>query len=426
MSESQHPHIVVIGGGFAGLNATKVLGDAPVSVTLIDQRNHHVFQPLLYQVATASLSPVDIAAPLRAVLRKQANVRVLLGAVEVIDPETKTIRLRDGESIPFDYLILAAGAMHSYFGNDQWAPLAPGLKDLDDAVEIRNRILLAFEAAERVHSEDQRRKHLTFAIVGGGPTGVELAGAIAEIAKHSIARDFDTFDPTQSNIILIEASPRILGMFPEGLAASAQTALEDLGVQVRTGSMVTDIDTAGVTLASGEQIPAATVLWAAGVQASGLGAMVGGETDRAGRVRVLPTLTVPGQPNIYVVGDLAALTDPKGQPYPGVAQVAIQQGKWAARNIIRRLKGEPETPFKYRDLGNMATIGRNRAVAVIFGLKLRGFPAWVAWVTIHLQYLIGFRNRFIVLWHWIWGYLTFHRRVQLITGLGGRTGTIRR
>lgn len=416
MTPSGRPHVVIIGGGFAGLNAAKALRDAPVSVTLVDQRNHHLFQPLLYQVATASLSPADIASPIRAVLRRQGNTRVLLARVTTIDPSAKTIGFDDGESLAFDFLIIAAGATHSYFGHDEWAAFAKGLKDVDDAVQIRNQILLAFESGERAKSEAERQKDLTFTIVGGGPTGVELAGAIAEIATHSVARDFDAIDPSQSRIVLIEAAPRILATFPEALAASAQRDLERLGVEVMVDSRVTGIDENGVSLASGERLAARTVLWAAGVQASPLGKVLGAETDRAGRVVVQTTLAVPEFPDIYVVGDLAALNDQNGHPYPGVAQVAIQQGRWAAGNIIRRLNDEPETPFRYRDLGNMATIGRNSAIAVVFGLHLRGFVAWMAWLTIHLVNLIGFRNRVIVLSQWVWGYLTFHRRVRLITG----------
>jgi NADH dehydrogenase len=420
MSTSSSAHVVVIGGGFAGLNATKALAKSPVTVTLIDQRNHHVFQPLLYQVATASLSPADIAAPIRAILRRQENVRVILAEVTGIDTVTETVLLEDGTSIGYDHLILAAGATHSYFGHDDWAPLARGLKDLDDAVAIRNQILLAFEAAERATSDAERERNLTFAIVGGGPTGVELAGAIAEIAKHSIARDFDTIDPTQAKILLIEAAPRTLLAFPDDLAASAQRDLEHLGVVIRVNSMVTEIDRDGVTLASGETIPAATVLWAAGVQANPLGKHLGVETDRAGRVLVTPELNLKSATNVWVVGDLATLNGPDGKPYPGVAQVAIQQGKWAAANIGRSLAGEALVPFRYKDRGNMATIGRNRAIAVVFGLRLKGFLAWIAWLFIHLINLIGFRNRVIVMSHWVWGYLTFHRRVRLITGPGRR------
>jgi NADH:ubiquinone reductase (H+-translocating) len=415
VAESVRPHVVIIGGGFAGLNAAKQLDDSPVVVTLVDRRNHHLFQPLLYQVATASLSPADIAGPIRAILRKQENLRVILGEVSTVDLGQRTISLGD-QTLSYDYLVLAAGATHSYFGHDEWQDNAPGLKTLDDAVVMRNRILLAFEAAERAQSETDRRRDLTFAIVGGGPTGVELAGAIAEIAKHSIARDFDTIDPTQARILLIEAGPRLLAAFPEKLSESARRDLERLGVEVRLGAMVTGIDESGLVLADGERIEAKTKLWAAGVQASPLGRSLDVEVDRAGRIVVQPDLSIPSHPEVYVAGDLAALTDKNGMQYPGVAQVAMQQGRTAARNIRRLLKGEPAKPFQYKDLGNMATIGRNRAVADIRGLKLSGPPAWMAWLFIHIINLIGFRNRFIVMWHWVWGYFTFHRRVRLITG----------
>jgi NADH dehydrogenase len=415
VAESVRPHVVIIGGGFAGLNAAKQLDEAAVVVTLVDRRNHHVFQPLLYQVATASLSPADIAGPIRAILRRQENLRVILGEVSSIDLAQRVISLED-QTLTYDYLILAAGATHSYFGHDEWQDNAPGLKTLDDAVVMRNRILLAFEAAERAQSDADRRRDLTFAIVGGGPTGVELAGAIAEIARHSIARDFDTIDPTQARIVLIEAGPRLLAAFPEKLSESARGDLERLGVEVRLGSMVTGIDASGLELADGERIEAKTKLWAAGVQASPLGRSLGVEIDRAGRVVVQPDLSLPGHPEVYVAGDLAALTDKKGMQYPGVAQVAMQQGRTAARNIRRRLESEPTKPFHYKDLGNMATIGRNRAVADIRGLKLSGPLAWMAWLFIHIINLIGFRNRFIVMWHWVWGYFSFHRRVRLITG----------
>jgi NADH dehydrogenase len=415
MTDPARPHVVIIGGGFAGLNAAKALNDLPVSVTLVDQHNHHVFQPLLYQVATASLSPIDIAAPIRAILRRQKNLRVILAEVTGVDLSQKIVRL-DGYDLTYDYVILAPGATHSYFGRDEWRANAPGLKSLDDAVAMRNRILVAFEAAERAHSEEERRRDLTFVIVGGGPTGVELAGAIAEIANHSVARDFDTIDPTQSRIIIVEGGPRVLAAFPEKLSKRAKRDLERLGVEVREGMMVTGVDDVGVDLADGERIDARTILWAAGVQGSPLGKQLGVETDRAGRVHVQAELSIPGYPNAFVAGDLAALSGPDGKQYPGVAQVAMQQGRAAARNIARLVEGTSTEPFRYKDLGNMATIGRNRAVADIRGLKLSGLIAWAAWVFIHIMNLIGFRNRFVVLWHWVWGYFTFHRRVRLITG----------
>jgi NADH dehydrogenase len=417
MAEPTMPHVVIIGGGFAGLNAAKALRGKDVSVTLIDQHNHHVFQPLLYQVATASLSPADIAGPIRAILRRQDNVRVILGEVTGVDVEQRVVQL-DGDQMSYDYLILAAGSAHSYFGHEEWREDAPGLKTLDDAVVMRNRILLAFEAGERAHSDAERRRDLTFVIIGGGPTGVELAGAIAEIATHSIARDFDTIDPTQARIILIEGAPRILMTFPEKLASHARRDLERLGVEVREQVMVTAVDGKGVVLADGERIDAGTRLWAAGVQASALGRQMGVETDRAGRIVVQPNLALAGHPEVFVAGDQAALVGPDGKQYAGVAQVAMQQGRAAAANIIRSAKGDSTRDFHYKDLGNMATIGRSRAIADIRGLKLSGFVAWWIWLFIHIVNLIGFRNRFIVLWHWVWGYFTFHRRVRLITGPG--------
>ncbi|HEX3302214.1 MAG TPA: NAD(P)/FAD-dependent oxidoreductase [Thermomicrobiales bacterium] len=419
MAEAGKPHVVIIGGGFAGLNAAKQLRDADVAVTIVDQHNHHTFQPLLYQVATASLSPVDIAGPIRGILRSQKYLRVILDEVTGIDLARSVIQMGDDE-LGFDYLIIGAGSTHSYFGHDEWEKYAGGLKTLDDAVRMRNQILLGFEAAERAHSDDERRREMTFAIVGGGPTGVELAGAIAEIARHSISRDFDVIDPRQAKILLIDAGPRLLLAYPESLSKHAQTDLERLGVDVRLNALVTGVDAHGVTLKSGERIEAATILWAAGVQASPLGRTLGTELDRAGRVVVNPDLSVPGHPNVFVAGDLAALNGKDGKQLPGVAQVAMQQGRAAAKNIVRRVAAEPTEPFRYKDLGNMATIGRNRAVADIHGIRLHGFIAWVIWLTIHLVNLIGFRNRFVVMTQWVWSYFTFYRRVRLIT----RPGTV--
>jgi NADH dehydrogenase len=419
MAEAGKPHVVIIGGGFAGLNAAKQLRDADVAVTIVDQHNHHTFQPLLYQVATASLSPVDIAGPIRGILRSQKNLRVILDEVTGIDLARSVIQMGDDE-LGYDYLIIGAGSTHSYFGHDEWEKYAGGLKTLDDAVRMRNQILLGFEAAERAHTDDERRREMTFAIVGGGPTGVELAGAIAEIARHSISRDFDVIDPRQAKILLIDAGPRLLLAYPESLSKHAQTDLERLGVDVRLNALVTGVDAHGVTLKSGERIDAATILWAAGVQASPLGRTLGTELDRAGRVVVNPDLSVPGHPNVFVAGDLAALNGKDGKQLPGVAQVAMQQGRAAAKNIVRRVTAEPTEPFRYKDLGNMATIGRNRAVADIHGIRLHGFIAWVIWLTIHLVNLIGFRNRFVVMTQWVWSYFTFYRRVRLIT----RPGTV--
>ncbi len=421
MTATKLPHVVIIGAGFGGLKAARALNGAPVQVTVIDKRNHHLFQPLLYQVATASLSPADIASPIRAIVRRQDNIRVLLGEVTRIDVDQREVHLTgDGERvIPYDYLIVAAGARHSYFGHDEWETFAPGLKSLEDALEIRRRILLAFEEAERATSEELRDQLMTFVVVGGGPTGVELAGALGEISRYTLARDFDNIDPTWAKIYLLEAGPRILPMFPESLARKAVTYLNRLGVRVRTGALVTGVDNEGVWLGE-ERIRAHTVLWAAGVTASPLGKSLGVPLDRAGRVAVEQDLSLPGHPEVFVVGDLAILNGPDGKPYPGVAQVAIQQGKQAAKNIRRRVAGAPTEPFHYFDYGNMATIGRNRAIADIRGIHLGGIPAWVAWLFIHILYLIGFRNRLVVMLQWTWAYFTFQRGARLITFTGYR------
>jgi NADH dehydrogenase len=412
------PHVVIIGGGFGGLNAARAFDGALVRVTIVDRRNHHLFQPLLYQVATASLSPADIASPIRAILRKQENARVLLAEATAIDLERKEVVL-DDERLSYDYLIVAAGARHSYFGHDEWEERAPGLKSLEDALEIRRRILLAFEDAERATDETERDRLMTFVVVGGGPTGVELAGALGEISRHTLARDFERIDPTWAKIYLLEAGPRILPMFPEKLARKAVMDLNRLGVRVRPGALVTQIDEEGVWLGD-ERIRACTVLWAAGVLASPLARTLGVPLDRAGRVPVEPDLSITGHPEVFVVGDLASLTGADGKPLPGVAQVAIQQGRWAAANVLRSLGGEPMQPFRYRDYGNMATIGRNRAIADIHGRRLSGFPAWVAWLFIHVMYLIGFRNRLVVMLQWMWAYFTFQRGARLITVTGYR------
>jgi NADH dehydrogenase len=420
MAAASKPQVVIIGGGFAGLNAAKQLRAADVAVTVVDQHNHHTFQPLLYQVATASLSPADIAGPIRAILRRQSNLSVILAEVTGIDL-ARGVVLMGADELAYDYLIIAAGSADSYFGHDEWAKYAGGLKTLDDAVRMRNQILLGFEAAERAHTDDDRRREMTFAIIGGGPTGVELAGAIAEISRHSISRDFDRIDPRQARIMLIDAGPRLLAAYPESLSKHAQSDLERLGVEIRLNALVTGVDERGLTLKSGDRIEAATRLWAAGVQASPLGRGMGVEVDRAGRVLVNPDLSIPGHPNVFVAGDLAALNGKDGKQLPGVAQVAMQQGRAAAKNIVRSVAGEPTAPFRYKDLGNMATIGRNRAVADIHGIHLHGFIAWVIWLTIHLINLIGFRNRFVVMTQWIWSYLTFYRRVRLITNPGTAT-----
>ncbi|MGE5244102.1 MAG: NAD(P)/FAD-dependent oxidoreductase [Betaproteobacteria bacterium] len=407
------PRIVIVGGGFGGLDAARALARAPVAVTLIDRHNYHLFQPLLYQVATASLSPGDIASPIRWILRRQRNVEVLLADARAIDVAHRQLVLDRG-SIGYDYLILATGATHAYFGHPEWEARAPGLKTLDDAVDMRRQVLLAFEAAEREPDPVEQRRLLTFVIVGGGPTGVELAGALAEIARQTLREDFRHIRPETARILLIEGSPRILGTFAPELGAAARRALERLGVEVRTGSIVTRVDEHGVQ-AGGEQIEAQTVLWAAGVAASPLVQSLGVPLDRAGRVPAEPTLAVPGHPEIFVVGDVCALQQ-DGKPLPGVAQVAKQGGRHAAKNVLRAINGEPLQPFRYRDYGNMATIGRGAAVGEPFGIEVSGWVAWVFWIFLHLFWLIGFRNRLAVMGEWAWAYVTFQRRVRLITG----------
>ena len=410
------PHVVIVGGGFAGLNAAKALAGKPVRVTLLDRNNYHLFVPLLYQVATAAISAANIAVPLRSILRKQKNLTVLMAEVIAIDSEGQVVELADGERIPYDALIVAAGGSNSYFGHDEWAALAPGLKSLDDALTMRRRVLAAFEAAERERNPIRQQQLLSFVIVGGGPTGVELAGALAEIAHHTLPHDFKRIDPTQTQITLVEAHPRLLSMFPEKLAKRTVRDLERLGVTVRTGELVTDVDEAGVYLGE-ERIHARTVLWAAGIQAAPVVRTLGftGPLDRTGRVLVARDLSLPGHPEVFVVGDAAALADECGQPLPGVAQVAIQQGAWAARNALRYLAGRETRPFRYKNLGNMATIGRNRAIADIHGFTLAGFDAWLAWAGLHIIKLVGFRNRLLVTIQWLTAYLTFHRGARLIS-----------
>ena len=406
-------HVVVVGGGFGGLNAARALADAPVRVTLIDRSNHHLFQPLLYQVATAALSPGDIASPIRWILRHQENCRVLLAEARGLEAPERRLLLDEG-ALSFDFLILAAGAAHTYFGHDEWATYAPGLKTLDDALAIRRRLLLAFERAEREERAENRRRLLTFIIAGGGPTGVELAGALAEIARHALAHEFRSIDPAAARIILVEAGPTLLPTFPPRLRDSARRTLEALGVEVRTGQAVTEVGPWGAALA-GERIEAASVVWAAGVAASPLGLVTQASLDRVGRVLVEPDLSVPGHPEIFVVGDMAAFHHQTGKPLPGVAQVAIQEGRHAARQIERSLRGLPREPFRYRDLGNMATVGRGSAIADLHRVQLSGLPGWLAWLFLHLIYLIGFRNRLVVLVQWAWSYLTYQRNVRLIT-----------
>jgi NADH dehydrogenase len=405
--------VVIVGGGFGGLYAARALAGGPVRVTLLDRRNHHLFQPLLYQVATAVLNPSDIATPLRSILRRALNITVLLAEVRALDPAGRRVLLDEGE-ITYDALVLAAGAGNSYLGHDEWEPLAPSLKSLEDALEIRRRVLLAYEDAERERDGAEQRALLTSVVIGGGPTGVELAGALAEISRQTIARDFRLIDPTKARVVLVEAGPRILTAFPEPLSARAAAALARIGVEVRTGAPVTRVTPDAVWL-GGEQIRARTVLWAAGVAASPLARSLGVPLDRAGRVLVEPDLSLPGHREVFAIGDMAASSGPDGRALPGLAPVAIQQGQAVAVNVLRRLAGEPTRPFRYRDKGSMATIGRAAAVAVIGPLRLSGLPAWLAWLFVHIMFLIGFRNRFLVLFQWAWAYLSWQRGARLIT-----------
>jgi NADH:quinone reductase (non-electrogenic) len=407
------PRVVVIGAGFAGLNAAKALANAPVDVTVVDRKNHHTFQPLLYQVALAVLSPAEIASPVRTVLRHAANTEVLLGEVKGFDLQKRLVLLDDLD-LPYDYLIVAAGATHAYFGHPEWEQFAPGLKTLEDATEIRRRILMAFETAEREVIAHRPPPPLNFVVVGAGPTGVELAGAISDIAGHHLTKEFRSIDPRQSRIILLEGGPRVLPTYPEDLSASAERQLKDMGVEVRTNAMVTNIED-GIVSVGKEKIPASVILWGAGVAASSLGKMLGVPVDRAGRVIVQPDLTVPGHPEVFVVGDLASAKRHNGQPVPGVAPAAIQMGKFAARQIKRSVAGKPREKFEYWDKGSLATIGRSRAVADFGKLHISGYFAWLAWLFIHLLFLIGFRNRLFVLSEWAWAYLTYNHSARLIT-----------
>jgi NADH dehydrogenase len=409
------PQVIVVGGGFGGLFAVKALKRLPVRVTLVDRHNHHVFQPLLYQVATAGLSPGDIAAPIRWVLRRQKNVRVLLGDVRGIDLAARRVQLDGGDTLTYDYLIVAAGATSSYFGHDDWAAHAPSLKTLDDALLLRARTLRAYEMAERTSDPARLKKLLTFVLVGGGPTGVEMAGAIAEIARQTLADEFRNIDTASARVILVEAGASILGAFPEELREAARRSLARLGVEVLERTAVTNIEEGRVWLGD-RAIDAETVIWTAGVHASALGASLGVPLDRAGRVLVEPDLSIPGHPEAWVVGDMAGLLDSSGRQYPGVSQVAMQQAAHAARMIGRAIEQQPRPPFRYKDLGNMATIGRNAAIADLGRLRLAGFPAWLLWLFIHIFWLIGFRNRVLVLVQWAGAYLTYQRSVRLITG----------
>jgi NADH dehydrogenase len=407
------PHVVVLGGGFAGLAAARALRRAPVRVTMVDRRNHHLFQPLLYQVATAALNPGDIAYPIRSALRRQANARTILARADRIDLGRRVVVLADGE-LHYDFLIVATGATHSYFGNDHWEPWAPGLKTIEDALEVRRRVLSAYEAAEREPDPVRVRELLTFVVVGGGPTGVELAGALIEIGRHTVARDYRSFDPRSLRVILIEGADRLLPPYTPRLSAKAKASLERLGVEVRTSARVTAIDQTGVQV-GGERIAARTVLWAAGVAASPLGRTLGVPVDRAGRVPVGPDLAVPGHPEVFVVGDLMSLQQ-DGKPVPGIAPAAIQAGRAAAKNIARVVAGRPTRPFRYFDKGSLATIGRAAAVGQIGRLEVTGFVAWSLWWLIHIAYLIGYRNRVACMVGWAWQYFAFARGARLITG----------
>jgi NADH dehydrogenase len=405
--------VLIVGGGFAGLNAAKGLGGAAgVDVTLVDRSNHHLFQPLLYQVAMAGLSPADIAAPIRSMLSRYQNIRVLQGEVFALDLQRK-VALTDFGELEFDYLILACGARHSYFGHDDWEEHAPGLKSLEQATEIRRRVLSAYEEAERSAAPEDRKRLLTFVIVGGGPTGVELAGAIGEMSRFTLARDFRNIDATQARVILLEAGPRILPAFSEASASRAMRDLEQLGVQVWTNSAVTNIDRAGVEMGA-ERIRAATVLWAAGVKASSPRLSSDPGVDRQGRVLVQPDLSIQGHPQVFVAGDQACFLHQTGRPLPGTAPVAMQQGRYLARTIRGDLAGKPRRPFQFVDKGQMATIGRKRAVAEIGRLRMAGFPAWLLWLIVHIYYLTGFKNRLLVVLQWAWSYMTFRRGARLI------------
>ena len=402
--------VLILGCGFGGLWAAQALRKAPVKVTVLDRTNHHLFSPLLYQVATAGLSAPSVAGPIRHILADQANTTVLLAEARSIDPAGKRVVTEDGSAIPYDKLIVATGTTHSYFGHDEWAPFAPGLKTLDDALEIRRRVLLAFERAERETDPAKRAAWLTFVVIGGGATGVELAGTFAEIARHTLRGEFRRIDPHSARVMLVEGTDRVLQAYTPDLSRKAQLQLERLGVTVWAGRMVTGVDAAGVSLGN-ERVSARTVIWAAGVAASPLGASLGAPLDRQGRVRVEPDLTVPGHPDIYVVGDLAAVDH-----VPGIAPAAKQMGRHAAKNVILSLKNEKTRPFRYRDSGQLATIGRNAAVVMLGKVKLSGFPAWLVWLVAHIYFLINFRNRLIVMIDWGWAYITYQRYARIIIG----------
>jgi NADH:quinone reductase (non-electrogenic) len=408
------PRIAIIGAGFGGLQAALHLARLPVHITLIDRRNYHTFQPLLYQVATAGLSPGEIAAPIRWIVRGRRNIEVLLGEVQDFDLAQRRVKLPDIE-VPYDYLIVAAGASHAYFGHDEWEPFAPGLKTIEDALEIRRRVYLAFELDERQAASGGPQQPLNFVIVGGGPTGVELAGTLAEITRQVLAKEFKSIDPKSTRIILLEGGPRVLPAYPEDLSRSAEEQLRHLGVDVRTSQMVTGVEAGAVRMGE-TRLAAAVILWAAGVAASPLGKKLGAPIDRAGRVLVNPDLSIPGHPEIFVIGDLSSLKDESGKPIPGVAPVAMQEGRAVARNIGRELRGESRRNFHYLNKGNLATIGRAAAVAEFGKVHISGFLAWLSWLFIHIFFLIGFRNRIMVMIQWAWSYFTYERGARLITG----------
>lgn len=412
---SKKPRVVIIGGGFGGLWAAKALARKPVEVTLIDRKNHHVFQPLLYQVATAVLSPGEIASPIRRILHKYKNIEVILGEASAVDRENCRVKLADGPEIAYDYLIIAAGARHSYFAHDDWEIHAPGLKTIEDALEIRHRVLLAFEVAEREAYLTGVQKQMNFVVVGGGPTGVELAGAIAGIARQALAKDFMAIDTRKASVMLFEGSDRVLGTFARDLSESAKSQLESTGVEVHLNSFVTDIDSGRVKVGD-DWIECDVVVWATGVAASPLGKALGVETDKAGRVFVEPDLSLPGSKNIFVIGDMASLNQKNGEPVPGVSPAAMQMGGLAAKNILRDLAAEKRQDFEYVDRGTMATIGRNKAIADIRGFHFTGFIAWLMWLFLHVIFLIGFRNRVYVMMEWSWAYLSRERSARLITG----------
>ncbi len=415
---TSHPRVVVIGGGFGGLTAARGLSDAPVRVTLVDRSNHHLFQPLLYQVAMAGLSPADIAVPIRSVLNSHDNALVVLADVVGVDLEQRRVVLDDGESIDYDFLVIATGSKTNYFGHDDWGRHALGLKTLDDALEIRRRVLLAFEAAERERDDNARKRLLTFIVIGGGPTGVEIAGALSELSRFVLADDYRAVHADSTRVILLEGQDRLLpGAFHESLAKKAHVQLEELGVEVRVGTMVQSIDEQGVHLEDGETLESTTVLWTAGVRGRRLSEAIGVEVDRGGRIVVGPDLSLPGHPEVFAVGDAASVIDQKsGRPLPGIAPVAMQQARWVAKNIKRSLAKKDRAEFTYLDKGIMATVGRSRAVAQSGPFKMSGLLAWFAWLLIHIWYLVGFRNRFLVLFNWAWNYLMYRRGARLITG----------